>query len=190
MKPHKPLFILFLTAVMLYNISGQDLPFNNTFNKIEYQGINEYSNYAKDDLFYLAKEWLLINDFIILMEDSASTRILAEKMFKSHYPGESGIRYNLILDFKDKKVRYNFTNFKILKFKDPLTYSIQSNYGTYLIKEDEGEIIIKDAEEFYPVDKINPAERKAYNFFFNEMDYKVRIQQAGLKNYLGQKDNW
>ncbi len=192
---------LILAGLCLQNIKGQDLPVNNFSHKIEYQDIREYSNFPKSELYYLAKEWLLINDFIVLMEDSTSTRILAEKMFKSHYPGENGffslemsrergIRYNLILEFKDYKVRYTFTNFKILKFKDPLTYSIQSNYGTYLIKEDEGEIEVSDAENYFPVEKINQTERKAYTYFLKELDSNVNALISSLNEYLGQNSQW
>ena len=201
MKPLKLCLLLLTGFILQQNIPGQDLPFNDSVNKIEYLGINEYPNCSKSDLYYLAKEWLLINDFIVLMEDSASTRILAEKMFKSHYPGDNllfssdlsrdrGIRYNLILDFKNNRVRYNFTNFKILKFKDPYTYTIQGNNIPYVIKEDEGEIIISDAEDYYPIEKTESSQRKAYKYFFREIDDKVTTLQAGLKLYLGQREDW
>ncbi|MBN2612933.1 MAG: hypothetical protein JXB00_15365 [Bacteroidales bacterium] len=201
MKPLKLFFLLLTGMVFIINIPGQELPLNSSSNKIEYQGVNEYVNSNQAMIYHLAKEWLLINDLIILLEDSASTRILAEKMFKSRYPGsggffdydpprERGIRFNVTLEFRDNKIRYTIGNFKILKIKEAYTYTVKIDYQPYYIQKDEDEIIINDAEDYYPVDKCDEDQRKAYAYFFNEIEKKISALVQNLNSYFARETNW
>lgn len=80
------------------------------------QGVIDIENTSKSDIFNKAVEWLTVNyksakDVIQLKDNEAGKIIIKGTYSTSLYMKKGWIHHTLVLDFKDNKFRYTYSNF-------------------------------------------------------------------------------
>ncbi|AOC94607.1 hypothetical protein BB050_01480 [Flavobacterium anhuiense] len=109
---------LFLIIILVYsfNSSAQTIEKDSVSGLYQTQGILEFENLKADLIFSKAKEWITLNyrsaNDVIQLADKESLKIINKGNFKSDmFMKEGSIFHTLILEFKDGKLRYTYTDF-------------------------------------------------------------------------------
>ena len=112
----KQLFTLCLFAFFSINTFGQSIIKDSISQKYEAQEIKKLDSLKADVIFTKAKEWIALNyksaNDVIQLADKESLKIIVKGNFSSSLFMKQGfISHTLILDFKDEKMRYTYSNF-------------------------------------------------------------------------------
>lgn len=195
------LLISLCLCIIIYSMS-QNIPFDKITNKIEYEKIMEFQKMSQYELFIEINEWAIINDITILYSDSSEySKIICEKIFNLEYrekptltstvgSQEYGIQYNLIIDFKENRIRCKISNLNFLEFINPSAIGLYGR-GIATTKINQGEIIVHRAEEFYPIEKNKNKYHEMYNFFFENIHHEIITTFSDINNYiLTSDDDW
>ncbi|TPE43942.1 DUF4468 domain-containing protein [Pontibacter mangrovi] len=109
------LTIAFAIATLI--VSAQSIELDATTGKYQVQAVEELSsNLSKDELFTKAKQWIALNyksaNDVIQLADQENGKIICRGNFSTNLFMKKGwIEHTMILDFKDGKMRYTFTDF-------------------------------------------------------------------------------
>ncbi|MBT6997699.1 MAG: DUF4468 domain-containing protein [Prolixibacteraceae bacterium] len=95
---------------------SQNLEIDKESGKYTKQEVIEIENKSKDDLFNKTIEWITLNynsaDDVIQLKDKELGKIIIKGNFSSSmYMKQGWINHTLVLDFKDNKLRYKYTDF-------------------------------------------------------------------------------
>jgi len=125
MNIHKP-FIFILLAFAINIAKAQTLPTDPETKKITFQETITLEGISKADLYERAKSWMTnyykTNKFDLISEAESkivhegSVTILLTYDFK--YKTEYEVLYNITMQAKDGRYRYNITDFKIYNVKN------------------------------------------------------------------------
>jgi len=112
----KQLFTLCLFALFSINTFGQNIINDSISQKYEAHQIIEFDSFKADVIFTKAKEWIALNyksaQDVIQLADKESLKIIVKGNFSSTLFMKQGfISHTLVLDFKDGKMRYTYSNF-------------------------------------------------------------------------------
>ncbi len=110
----KNLFIILLFSPFL--CLSQNLEIDKESGKYTKQQVIEIENKLKDDLFNKTIEWITLNynsaDDVIQLKDKELGKIIVKGNFSSNmYMKKGWINHTLVLDFKDNKFRYKYSDF-------------------------------------------------------------------------------
>lgn len=99
-----------------FPIFGQTIIKDSISGKYQSQGIVSIDSVKADVIFTKAKEWITINyksaNDVIQLADKESLKIIVKGNFKtSMFMKDGWIAHTLILDFKDNKLRYSYSDF-------------------------------------------------------------------------------
>lgn len=109
----KLIFILLFSPFLCLS---QNLAIDKESGKYTKQQVVEIENKLKDDLFNKTIEWITLNynsaDDVIQLKDKELGKIIVKGNFSSNmYMKKGWINHTLVLDFKDNKFRYKYTDF-------------------------------------------------------------------------------
>lgn len=95
---------------------GQTIVKDSISGKYQSEGVVVFDSIKADMIFTKAKEWIAINyksaNDVIQLADKESLIIIVKGNFKtSMFMKDGWIAHTLILDFKDNKLRYFYSNF-------------------------------------------------------------------------------
>jgi hypothetical protein len=95
---------------------GQIIKLDSLSGKYQSQGIIKMDTLKKDFLYSKTKEWIALNyksaNDVIQLADKENYKIIAKGNFKtSMFMKEGWIAHTLVLDFKDGKIRYSYSDF-------------------------------------------------------------------------------
>ncbi|MQP25582.1 DUF4468 domain-containing protein [Flavobacterium sp. LMO8] len=95
---------------------GQTIVKDSISGKYQSEGVVVFDSIKADMIFTKAKEWIAINyksaNDVIQLADKESLKIIVKGNFKtSMFMKDVWIAHTLILDFKDNKLRYFYSNF-------------------------------------------------------------------------------
>lgn len=95
---------------------GQTIVKDSISGKYQSEGVVVFDSIKADMIFTKAKEWIAINyksaNDVIQLADKESLKIIVKGNFKtSMFMKDGWIAHTLILDFKDNKLRYFYSNF-------------------------------------------------------------------------------
>jgi hypothetical protein len=112
----KKLFTVCLFTLFSINTFGQSLVKDSVSQKYEASEIIALDSLKADVIFTKAKEWIVLNyksaKDVIQLADKESLKIIAKGNFRSTlFMKEGFISHTLVLDFKDGKMRYTYSNF-------------------------------------------------------------------------------
>lgn len=112
----KQLFTLCLFALFSINTFGQSIIKDSISQKYEAQEIIKLDSLKADVIFTKAKEWITLNyksaNDVIQLADKETLKIIVKGNFSSTLFMKQGfISHTLVLDFKDEKMRYTYSNF-------------------------------------------------------------------------------
>src|SRR5262249_31951236 len=112
----KTYITLALSILLSTTIFGQTLQLDSLSGKYQSQGILQMDTLKKDLLFAKAKEWITLNyksaNDVIQLADKESSKIIVKGNFKTNMFMKDGwISHTLVLDFKDGKMRYIYSDF-------------------------------------------------------------------------------
>lgn len=111
----KKTFLFILTFFTVQTIFGQILK-DSLSGKYQCTGIVLVDSVKKDELFSRTKEWIALNyksanDVIQLADKETSKIILKGNFSTSLFLKQGWLGHTLVLDFKDGKLRYLYTDF-------------------------------------------------------------------------------
>ena len=112
----KQLFTLCLFALFSINTFGQNIIKDSISQKYEASEIVKLDSLKGEVIFTRAKEWISLNyksaKDVIQLADKESLKIIVKGNFSSTlFMKEGFISHTLVLDFKDGKMRYTYSNF-------------------------------------------------------------------------------
>lgn len=113
----KTLILTVAMAIATLTVSAQSIELDATTGKYQTQSVEELSSeLSKDELFDKAKQWIALNyksaDDVIQLADKENGKIICRGNFSTNLFMKKGwIEHTMILDFKDGKMRYTFTDF-------------------------------------------------------------------------------
>jgi hypothetical protein len=114
MKKH--ILQLFLMPFLITFAFGQTLKLDSLSNKYLSTGTVFVDSIKKDILFLKAKEWIALNyksaNDVIQLADKETCKIILKGAFStSMFMKEGWLEHTLVLDFKDGKFKYSYTDF-------------------------------------------------------------------------------
>ncbi len=121
--------ILFILTVTFYcsPAFAQQLPTDEN-GKISFLKVVKADSLKSGVLYFNAKTWLSVKGYVIEKTDSIGGQIVAKYVFPVYDKGyvtkklNGKISCNLILEVKDNKYRYQFTDFVFAYFKEDRNY--------------------------------------------------------------------
>jgi hypothetical protein len=107
------IIILLFSPFICYS---QNLEIDEESGKYTKQEVIDIENLSKDDLFNKTIEWITLNynsvDDVIQLKNKELGKIIVKGNFScSMYMKQGWINHTLVLDFKDNKFRYKYTDF-------------------------------------------------------------------------------
>jgi Domain of unknown function (DUF4468) with TBP-like fold len=113
MKKH---FFLFLLSITFTPVFNQVIKLDSISGKYQSTGIVLVDSIKKDTLFLKTKEWIALNyksaNDVIQFEDKESSKIIIKGSFPTNlFLKEGWLEHTLVLDFKDGKFKYLYTDF-------------------------------------------------------------------------------
>lgn len=96
--------------------NAQNIDINPDTGTYQTQGVIEVEGLQKDKIYQKSLEWIALNyrsaDDVIQFKNQDAGKIIAKGSFISNRFGKKGwIRHILVLDFKDGRYRYTFSDF-------------------------------------------------------------------------------
>jgi len=115
MKKSIKLTIFFILIISSSEIISQELKIDDESGKYTKQGIVEIKGKSKKDLYLKANQWIALRynstKDVVQLSDAESGKIIAKGAFSTNmYMKKGAIYHILILDFKDDKFRYTYTD--------------------------------------------------------------------------------
>ncbi len=112
----KHLFTICLFTLFSINTFGQNIIKDSISQKYEASEIVKLDSLKAEVIFTRAKEWISLNyksaKDVIQLADKESLKIIVKGNFSSTlFMKEGFISHTLVLDFKDGKMRYTYSNF-------------------------------------------------------------------------------
>lgn len=113
----KTLLLTIALAIATLAASAQTLELDATTGKYKVQAVEELSqDLTKDQLFAKAKQWIALNyksaNDVIQLADENEGKIICKGNFPTDMFMKKGwIEHTMVLDFKDGRMRYTFTDF-------------------------------------------------------------------------------
>ena len=112
MKNINMFLLLFLIPSFVF---GQELKIEKETGRYTKSEVIEFDNISKKELFNRAIEWITINytsvDDVMQLKDDENGKIILKGNFSIDIFFKQGwIKHTLILDFKDDRFRYTYTN--------------------------------------------------------------------------------
>ncbi|TDE07733.1 DUF4468 domain-containing protein [Flavobacterium sandaracinum] len=112
----KKLFTLCLFAVFSINTFGQNIVKDSISQKYEAHQIIELESLKADVIYTKTKEWIALNyksaQDVIQLADKESLKIIVKGNFNSTlFMKQGSISHTLVLDFKDGRMRYTYSDF-------------------------------------------------------------------------------
>jgi hypothetical protein len=117
--------ILFFSFIINNGFAQTGVPAKDTIktNKVNYSEIVKVDSTNRFDLYKKASKWVAQNKFEVIEEDPLGGKILAKTNFIVY--SEKGVlakpngdfTYDIIIDLKEGKYRYSFTNFIFRRYK-------------------------------------------------------------------------
>ena len=107
--------ILLITLFLSSFAFGQNLIIDEETGKYSQKAVVEINNLTKKDIYSKAIEWITLNyksaDDVIQSKDSENGKIILKGNFStSLFMKQGWIKHTLILEFKDNKFRYAYTD--------------------------------------------------------------------------------
>ena len=129
----KFLYFLLLIISLPVLLIGQNIEFDEESGLYAQVEVLEFENRTKDDLFDKTIEWVTLNynsaNDVVQLNDKEAGKIIAkgDMVAPFGFGQTTVIRYTLIFDFKDERMRYTFTSFSWANgFSNP-DYSFEDN---------------------------------------------------------------
>lgn len=146
MKKYTLLTLALFASVISF---GQSIELDPNSNKYQTIGIIYVDSIKKDDLFLRAKHWAALNyrsaNDVIQLADKESSKIILKGNFQDSFlVTDCWLGHTLVLDFKDGKVRYLYTDFSYSDMNSNKHLSFEGNslgFKKKFIKKTEGHII-------------------------------------------------
>lgn len=106
---------LILPLIISFQSFGQAITINEETGKYTKQEVIEFDSISKDELFNKAIEWITLNynsaNDVIQLSDKETGKIILKGNFSTNLWWKQGwIRHTLILEFKDNRFRYTYTD--------------------------------------------------------------------------------
>lgn len=116
LKDMKNILALVFMTVCALTVHGQNIKIDSISGKYKSQGIEILDSLKKDVLYNKSIEWITLNyksaKDVIQLSDKESYKIIVKGNFNtSLFMKEGWIGHTLILEFKDGKMRYIYTDF-------------------------------------------------------------------------------
>lgn len=131
----KKLLLSMAMAVATLTVSAQSIEMDATTGKYKLQAVEEVNpELTQDQLFAKAKQWIALNyksaNDVIQLDDKEEGKIICKGNFalKQSLLLTGRIAHTLVLDFKDGKFRYNFTDFVHIS-PDNNTYAYEKKWA-------------------------------------------------------------
>lgn len=182
--------LIFLVVLVTSQLNAQELKYQiDSNNSVFYEEIIIIPNNSKNEIHDKIIEYLKSNDFVI--QDENEDKIFAtgifEVKFRKFYflfmnaTSEPDCVYDLLIELKDKKIRYKASNFVLLKKKTDFnsldfTSNELTNWSTSNIPE---ELISNTVDRHYKYGK-----SKHIYKLFPTIDSNMLNFEKGLKNSI------
>ncbi len=108
-------YLLLLISLLPIMIYGQELKIDDETGKYTKKAVVEIDNMTQNEIYKKAIEWITLNyksaDDVIQLKDESIGKIIIKGNFSTGIFMKQGwIRHTLILDFKNNKFRYTYTD--------------------------------------------------------------------------------
>ncbi|MBC7922635.1 MAG: DUF4468 domain-containing protein [Ferruginibacter sp.] len=120
-------FILILGSLALGALHAQPLPLDER-GKVSFYEVVKADSMKAGVLYANAKGWLLGEGYAVVEADSAAGRLVASRALAAYDKGyvtkklHGKVHYRLMLEAKDQKYRYQFTDFVFAYYKEDRYY--------------------------------------------------------------------